>query len=283
MKRIIVWDNTGFAHIYRKAQEEPDVYAHEDTGTKIDNEWNKYILITEGRVISAKEISSTKDDSGEPAMLRRAIYDAAAAMNGATLRVMLWDTGAAHDLLCRQKLGTDARHAYDMDDPITLRTANGKVRADKVVNFHVKELKETARAIVMDNTVEVLSVGYRCMKLGFGYHWEPFAKQCYIVTPAPEGRIIWLEVKNYVPILTAEVEILMKHEEKFGVRNALDSIAAPATMETGEEVINKTSESDNSEIVECKVDQQGGEPRVAPPRRSNKKARRTSPKRSWTK
>ena len=54
-------------------------------------------------------------------------------------------------------------------------------------------------AVVGKNTPDLLSVGYRCQELGYGFHWEPHQVP-YIVLPVGKTEVD-LHVDQYVPYL----------------------------------------------------------------------------------
>ena len=54
-----------------------------------------------------------------------------------------------------------------------MQTANGIVTLDKEVTYEIEQSKEVTSAVVGKNTPDLLSVGYRCQELGYGFHWEP--------------------------------------------------------------------------------------------------------------
>ena len=63
-----------------------------------------------------------------------------------------------------------------------MRTANGSTSTSDVAEIVVDELDETGKAHVLDETRAVLSIGRRCMKMGY-FHWVP-GKRPFMVTPS---------------------------------------------------------------------------------------------------
>ena len=82
--------------------------------------------------------------------------------------------------------------------PITFHTANGPTRTENVANTHVWELDENFTHYVLENTPPVLTVGYRCMEMGYTFIW-PTAQEPYFIRP--DGMIIHLKIVNYIPYL----------------------------------------------------------------------------------
>ena len=59
--------------------------------------------------------------------------------------------------------------------------------------------QHTASAIVGLDTPDILSVGYRCQELGFGFHWDPHSTPYF---GFPDGKTqVDLHVESYVPYL----------------------------------------------------------------------------------
>ena len=75
---------------------------------------------------------------------------------------------------------------------------NGIVDADKVINFSVATMNDSIEAYVLDSTPTVMSIGKRCMTMGYHFVWKPYKKP-YILTP--KGKKILLEVIDNVPYL----------------------------------------------------------------------------------
>ena len=81
---------------------------------------------------------------------------------------------------------------------VRMSTPNGLVDANKSVSFNVPELGSPIDAYVLEHTPTVVSIGTRCMNLGYHFVWRPY-KRPYIITPG--GKKITLEVINNVPYL----------------------------------------------------------------------------------
>jgi hypothetical protein len=81
---------------------------------------------------------------------------------------------------------------------VRMATPSGIVDADKVISVSVSQLGEPISAYVMESSPTVMSIGRRCMTLGYSFVWNGY-KNPYIVTP--KGKKIKLEVVDYVPYL----------------------------------------------------------------------------------
>ena len=87
----------------------------------------------------------------------------------------------------------------ETDQVINLDTASGLATCGEQLHFVWKQLGEIGRALVLPNTPAVLSVGRRCIDLGWHFEWPPFSHAPFMIKP--DGEIIWLVVKGYVPEL----------------------------------------------------------------------------------
>ena len=77
-------------------------------------------------------------------------------------------------------------------------TANGAVESGDRNSLRCGAAKKQIEAIVLDKTPCVLSMGRRCLKEGFGFHWDPY-KRPYLRTFA--GERIELHVSHEIPLL----------------------------------------------------------------------------------
>ena len=83
----------------------------------------------------------------------------------------LMDTGCGHDLIGRAKAKSLGVDIVKDDDEIVFQTANGSTSTSDVAKIVVDELDETVEPHVLDETPTVLSIGRRCMTMGYAFHW----------------------------------------------------------------------------------------------------------------
>ena len=100
----------------------------------------------------------------------------------------LMDTGCGHDLIGRAKAKSLGVDIVQGDDEIVFQTANGSTSTSDVAEIVVDELDET-----LDETLTVLSIGRRCMKMGYAFLWMP-GKLHFMVTP--KQGFVHLQVKD---------------------------------------------------------------------------------------
>ena len=115
------------------------------------------------------------------------------------VRRWLVDTGCPFDFIAYNDLeSTEANFVKKASKLVRMATPNGVVDADKIVSFSVPELGEPIDAYIMKSSPTVMSIGRRCVTMGYTFVWNPYKKP-YIVTP--KKRKITLEVIDHVPYL----------------------------------------------------------------------------------
>ena len=80
-----------------------------------------------------------------------------------------------------------------------MQTANGIVELTNEITFDIEKLKQSTTAVVGKDTPDLLSVGYRCQELGYGFYW-PLHSIPYFVLPDGKTEVD-LEVDQFVPYL----------------------------------------------------------------------------------
>ena len=120
---------------------------------------------------------------------------------------LIVDTGCGKDMVSRHSFTPEfiEDHAYDRSRPLMMQTANGTVELGQELNYKIKKLQQTTSAVIGEDTPDLLSVGYRCMEQGFGFHWDPFSSP-YLVLPDGKTEVD-LCVDNYVPYLIDDGDI----------------------------------------------------------------------------
>ena len=68
-----------------------------------------------------------------------------------------------------------------------------------------ENLDENITPYVLENTPPGLTVGYRCMGLGYAFIWHT-AQEPYFIRP--DGMVIDLTVENYIPYLVPNSKTL---------------------------------------------------------------------------
>lgn len=114
------------------------------------------------------------------------------------------DTGSGEDLVSRWIAEMFPNFITKTGQPITLSTAKGAETCDEQLHFIWKQIGEAGRALVLPDTPSVLSVGRRCIDHGWHFEWPPFSYSPFMIKP--DGEIIWLIVRHYVPFLRDEFD-----------------------------------------------------------------------------
>ena len=111
------------------------------------------------------------------------------------------DTGSAQDLLTDHHVPD--HYGYYSDNPIRLITANGESSSMKQGKVKVPELNATASPYLVQSSPPVLSVGLRCVEDGFDFIWRGSKNEKPRLV-SPNGQVIELEVRDYVPYLCSK-------------------------------------------------------------------------------
>ena len=107
---------------------------------------------------------------------------AAACFSGPT--EWLQDTGSPNDLVDRQDLLPEIlKHSEPAECPVTLCTAGGEIIVDKQIKLQVGATREEIYALLLDDSPSVMSIGKRCMRLGFDFVWRGYSNSPYYILP----------------------------------------------------------------------------------------------------
>ena len=115
-----------------------------------------------------------------------------------TIKIWLVDTGCGHDLIGKTEVASSGGVCRPAKESLTFNTANGKTIALEQASYQSAELNEEIDAYVLDSTPAVLSVGKRCMSMGYSFHW-PSGKPPFFV--CPDGMIVEFDVHGDIPYL----------------------------------------------------------------------------------
>ena len=109
------------------------------------------------------------------------------------------DSGTPLDIVDKTAVEEHA-HLVKPCEPVILDTANGESKADRGIDLHVGKLGESITPYVLDSTPNVLSLGRRCVLLGYGWYWFPYSLEPYLVHPVT-GEHIVMRVEDFCPYL----------------------------------------------------------------------------------
>ena len=128
---------------------------------------------------------------------RRSVIPAASAGE----RNIRWlvDTGCPIDLVGMNELNDSERYLISRSFPgHSLRTANGITGTHGRIDASAEHLPDRIEAHILPNTPALISVGKRCMEMGYSFRWDAGQLPELI---SSNGTVTTLEVINNVPYL----------------------------------------------------------------------------------
>jgi hypothetical protein len=113
------------------------------------------------------------------------------------------DAGCGRDLVSSSVVVQAGGKAYiQAKPPKYLNTANGITAVAKGVTMYIPHLDEIADIMCLTHTPSVLSIGKRCMTMGYAFFWPPFSEHPVFVKP--DGSRVTMDVEGNIPYLTGE-------------------------------------------------------------------------------
>ena len=110
------------------------------------------------------------------------------------------DSGSGHDLISAKKIDRMDLPTYD-DTVVNFHTANGVTSSTKRSDIKFEAFDEPAQAHILEDTPSVMSMGKRCVDLGYSFIW-PSGKTPYMIDP--NGDIIEMTVRDYIPYINID-------------------------------------------------------------------------------
>ena len=84
------------------------------------------------------------------------------------------DTGCGYDLLSYKWVDdADRKRLKNTADPLLFAGVGGTKAAKLKLLLRCPELGGTVEPLVMDDTPDVISIGWRCVELGWSFWWPP--------------------------------------------------------------------------------------------------------------
>ena len=114
----------------------------------------------------------------------------------------IMDSGSGHDLISAKKIDRMDLPTYD-DTVVNFHTANGVRSSTKRSDIKFEAFDEPAQAHILEDTPSVMSMGKRCVDLGYSFIW-PSGKTPYMLDS--NGNIIEMTVKDkdYIPYVNID-------------------------------------------------------------------------------
>jgi hypothetical protein len=83
-----------------------------------------------------------------------------------------------------------------------LWTANGMLSATQRAVLTIEPLGEVCYPLVLNSTPDVLSLGRRCVEMGYEFHWKRGSMSPHFVLP--DDSVIHLQVDGFIPYLPVD-------------------------------------------------------------------------------
>jgi hypothetical protein len=114
------------------------------------------------------------------------------------LGIQRWlaDTSCGYDLVQTsmvEELG--GQSLIRLREPKYLQTANGVTSLHRDITMCILQLDEFAEILCVRNTLPVISIGKRCVEMGYCFHWPPYSESPFFVKP--DGTRVTCLVKQY--------------------------------------------------------------------------------------
>ena len=111
-------------------------------------------------------------------------------------------SGSGHDLISSTRISRMDLPTYD-DKVVNFHTANGVTCSTKRSSIKFEAFNEPAEAHILEDTPSVISMGKRCVDLGYSFVW-PTGGTPFMLDP--NGNIIEMTVKDYIPYVSVDQE-----------------------------------------------------------------------------
>ena len=137
-----------------------------------------------------------------------ALSCAAAAPSRAVIapQYIIADSGSGVHIVGRDELPKGyARHVKCADRAYRLNTANGRIKAQRVIELESKSLGSPFEAVILDSSPCAISLGRYCQDLGYSFHWPRGSHHPYMINQA--GNRVNFTVINYVPYVDSNGEV----------------------------------------------------------------------------
>ena len=117
--------------------------------------------------------------------------------NRGEVREWIIDTGTENHLVSQSRCVDDGDQ-LKVDRPLRLSTANGEITADQRIHNNVRTIGTTLDPLVLDKTVDAISVGRLVLERNFSLHW-PSGGNAYLIDM--HRNRTECERKGFAPVL----------------------------------------------------------------------------------
>ena len=147
---------------------------------------------------------------------------------GPKTRKFLVDSGASFHLVSKESLSQkESKTVHLIPFPIEIQTANGVVTITECCQVFIHELGIKVNAMILNNTIAVLSLGRLVDDEKFECTWRP-GKPCTLTSP--EGKVTECPAHHNVPFLFPSSEILAEAEPE-ATKNDAKEVPPPPVPE----------------------------------------------------
>jgi hypothetical protein len=117
------------------------------------------------------------------------------------IRRWLADTGCGRDLVQSSLAMNRGGQAFiRLRAPNYLNAANGLTSIHQEMTICIPQLDEFAEILCCESTPSVISIGKRCLEMGYAFYWPPYSESPFFVKP--DGTRVVVTVENNIPYLT---------------------------------------------------------------------------------
>ena len=185
----------------------------------------------------------------------------------------IMDSGSGHDLISAKKVDRMDLPTYD-DAVVNFHTANGVTSSTKRSDIKFEAFDEPAQAHILEDTPSVMSMGKRCVELGYSFIW-PSGKTPYMIDP--NGDIIEMTVRDYIPYIN--IDQMKKKGTSSKIAKILNIISDECSTSEGENmmVIDGESGDELEDLTDIVRRSDGKSSKKAKVRRVKRKKNKTLP------
>ena len=152
----------------------------------------------------------------------------------------LFDSGSGLDVIGLDALSNYLDYLFESPTPITVWTANGKTIAKYQVRIYIEALNEVVTPYVLKDSPNLLSIGKRAEKFGWGVQWLPWERGCHVTLP--NGKLLFLHNEGFIP---------MVNSDKDNVRcGSLSETTAQVATEAHTEPVPNVNDTETTLVIE---------------------------------
>ncbi|CAE7457726.1 RE2 [Symbiodinium natans] len=143
------------------------------------------------------------------------------------MRRWMIDSGCAMDLIAEADLTQDEKELAIEAKKVRFNTANGNTTSKQEICMDIQGMPETMRIRMLESTPAVLSMGRRCMKMGYSFHWLAGANPVFV---KPDSSLIVLKVIGDIPYMVDRTSTVVCEHER-GDYHIYPAMPAPLAIE----------------------------------------------------